>query len=79
MIYFINQEIRITDNKIARVDSLIEITNILKTKITIEKLTHLIIKREFQDATFADQNFIREKIVQMLQKNLIMIYDYLKN
>ena len=79
MIYFIYQEIRITDNKISIEDSLIEITNILKTKITIEKLTHLIIKREFQDATFADQNFIREKIVQMLQKNLIMIYDYLKN
>ena len=79
MIYFINQEIRITDSKIAREDSLIEITNILKTKITTEKLTHLIIKGKFQDATFTDQNFIRKKIVQMLQKNLITIYDYLKN
>ena len=36
MRYFIHQEIRITENKILIEDSPIEITKILKTKITIK-------------------------------------------
>ena len=51
----------------------------LKTNITIKKWKHLIIKK-FHDATFVVRNFIGKNFSKkMLQKNLLMIYDYMSN
>ena len=66
--YFIHQEIRITDNKTVIEHPSIEITKILKIKITIKKLTHLIIKGKFQDATFVGRNFIVKKLSRRCRK-----------
>ena len=46
----------------------IEITKILKIKITIKEWRHLIVKDKILDTTFAGQNFIGKKTVQMLRK-----------
>ena len=51
----------------------------LKTNITIKKWNHLIITK-FHDATFVVRNFIGKNFSKkMLQKNLLMIYDYMSN
>ena len=64
MRYFIHQKIRITDN-VVKEDPSIEITKILKIKITIKKRTHLIIKGKFQNFNFCGSKSHWEKTVQM--------------
>ena len=66
--YFIHQEVIITENKIIREDPLTEITKTLKSKNYNKKQTHLKLKAKFQGAFFVNRNFFGKKFSRCCRK-----------
>ena len=79
MRYFIHQKIRITDNKIVIEDPSKETIKNLKNKNYNRKMNPLNNKGKIARRTFCGSKFHWEKTVQMPQKNIIIIYDYMNN